>query len=152
MSKKHINYLFYLLLILFLQHEQAIAKEINLSNLTGQYSFGDYKTLGRTKSAGILSVKQISKNHIKFEIVGYNGPPSYHAGKASGDVFLNNGAGVYHHSNPELPNCKISFGFFGNKVVVAETAYGFECGFGNNVSVEGTYTKFSNVFRKIEYP
>ncbi|MFN8578127.1 MAG: hypothetical protein U0354_14915 [Candidatus Sericytochromatia bacterium] len=152
MSKKYLYPLLSLILIYSFQNEQAIAKKITPINLTGQYSFGDYKTLGGTKSAGILSVKQIANNHIKFEIVGYKGPPSYHAGKASGDVFLNNGAGIYHHENPELPNCKISFGFFGNKVVVAETAYGFECGFGNNVSVEGTYTKFSNVFRKIEYP
>jgi hypothetical protein len=150
--KKYLYPLFSLMLISSFQNEQAIAKDTKLPSLTGQYAFGDYKTLGGSKSAGVLSVQQISKDLIKFEIVGYRGAPSYNSGKASGKVFLNNGAGIYHHDNPELSSCKISFGFFKNKVVVAETAYGFECGFGNNVSVEGTYTKFSNVFREIQYP
>ena len=39
-----------------------------------------------------------------------------------------------------------------NKVVVKETAYEFDCGFGNNVSVEGIYNKISNDYKSIEYP
>lgn len=126
--------------------EYSYGKNKKTQSLTGQYAWGDYKTFKNAN--GLLSVEQVSKNQINFEIVAYNS--NFNGGKAKGTVFINDGAGVFE--NPDYPKCKISFGFLGNKVIVAETAYGDDCGFGNNVAVEGSYTKIGNKFKHIEYP
>lgn len=117
---------------------------------TGFYVLGDY--IKGASFSGILSVKQISENKVYFEIIGYMGKPSYNAGRARGEIELINGIGSFTVENDEINKCSISFNFIDNKVIVTETNYGFSCGFGNNVSVDGEYKKLKDVFYTLSYP
>lgn len=133
--------------------EESDSKNIDnkKDNLTGFYAFGDYTN--RDNYSGVLSVKKVSENKVYFEIVGYRGKPSYNQGIARGEIELINNKGTFNIKDSDNSiKCSISFNFTDNKIIVNETAYGFECGFGNNVSVEGTYNKITNNFDKIEYP
>lgn len=65
--------------------------------------------------------------------------PMANTGEASGEATIENDTAVFYPSDNH--NCKITITFLaGNRIKVSEDNT-IECGFGMNVSSEGTYTK-----------
>lgn len=65
--------------------------------------------------------------------------PSANTGEASGEATIENDIAVFYPSDNQ--KCKITIKFLpGNKIKVSE-ANTMDCGFGMNVTSEGTYTK-----------
>ena len=68
--------------------------------------------------------------------------PMANVGEASGEATIENDTAIFHP--PDTQNCTITIKFLpGNKIKVTEDRT-IECGFGLNVSSEGTYTKIKS--------
>ena len=68
--------------------------------------------------------------------------PMANVGEASGEATIENETAIFHP--PDTQNCTITIKFLpGNKIKVTEDRT-IECGFGLNVSSEGTYTKIKS--------
>ena len=94
------------------------------------------------------------RNEIKILALGHNklriqmdltyeykvpAGPMANTGEASGEATIENDAAVFYPSDDH--RCKITIKFLaGNKIKVSEENT-MDCGFGLNVSSEGTYTK-----------
>ena len=94
------------------------------------------------------------RNEIKILALGHNklriqmdltyeyksaAGPMANLGAASGEATIENDTAIFHP--PDTQNCTITIRFLaGNKIKVSENANA-ECGFGMNVSADGTYAK-----------
>jgi len=109
-----------------------------LSALTGTYRYksGNYNNT--------ISVEEQGNNRLRVALyAGYeykvNGEWNANAGEAEGIVTLNDNAAVLVPKDTE--GCEIVLKFSGGKIIVKAKNEFKNCGFGLNVSVEGTYTK-----------
>ena len=91
-------------------------------------------------------IKILALGHNKLRIqmdltFAYKSPagPTANTGEASGEATIENDTAVFYPSDDH--KCKITIKFLaGNKIKVSEDNT-IECGFGMNVTSEGTYTK-----------
>ena len=91
-------------------------------------------------------IKILALGHNKLRIqmdlaYEYNSPagPTANTGEASGEATIENDTAVFYPLDDR--KCKITIKFLtGNKIKVSEENT-MDCGFGMNVSSEGTYTK-----------
>ena len=91
-------------------------------------------------------IKILALGHNKLRVqmdltYEYKSPsgPMANVGEASGEATIENDTAIFHP--PDTQNCTITIKFLpGNKIKVTED-HTIECGFGLNVSSEGTYTK-----------
>ncbi|MDX6446798.1 MAG: hypothetical protein QOH71_3872 [Blastocatellia bacterium] len=97
------------------------------------------------------------RNEIKIQALGHNklriqmsltyeykisSGPMANVGEASGEATIENDVAVFHP--PDTQDCTITIKFLrGNKIKVSEDRT-INCGFGMNVSSEGTYTKIKS--------
>ena len=94
-------------------------------------------------------IKILALGHNKLRVqmdltYEYKSPagPMANVGEASGEATIENNTAVFHP--PDTQNCTITIKFLpGNKIKVTEDRT-IECGFGLNVSSEGTYTKIKS--------
>ena len=94
-------------------------------------------------------IKILALGHNKLRVqmdltYEYKSPagPMANVGEASGEATIENDTAVFHP--PDTQNCTITIKFLpGNKIKVTEDRT-IECGFGLNVSSEGTYTKIKS--------
>jgi hypothetical protein len=94
-------------------------------------------------------IKILALGHNKLRVqmdltYEYKSPsgPMANVGEASGEATIENDAAIFHP--PDTQNCAITIKFLpGNKIKVTEDRT-IECGFGLNVSSEGTYTKIKS--------
>src|SRR5712692_7832270 len=94
-------------------------------------------------------IKILALGHNKLRVqmdltYEYKSPagPMANVGEASGEAMIENDTAVFHP--PDTQNCTITIKFLpGNKIKVTEDRT-IECGFGLNVSSEGTYTKIKS--------
>ncbi|MDX6558043.1 MAG: hypothetical protein QOF72_1092 [Blastocatellia bacterium] len=105
------------------------------------------------------------RNEIKILALGHNklrirmdltyeyktsSGPMANVGEASGEASIENDIAVFHP--PDTEDCTITIKFLGgNKIKVSEDRT-INCGFGMNVSSEGTYTKIKSGKPKFESP
>lgn len=76
--------------------------------------------------------------NLTYEYKSSSGPMA-NVGEAFGEATIENDTAIFHP--PDTQNCTITIRFLpGNKLKVSED-HTMECGFGLNVSSEGTYTK-----------
>jgi hypothetical protein len=95
-------------------------------------------------------IKILALGHNKLRVqmdltYEYKSPagPMANVGEASGEATIENDTAVFHP--PDTQNCTITIKFLpGNKIRVAEDPNASDCGFGLNVSSEGTYTKIKS--------
>jgi hypothetical protein len=91
-------------------------------------------------------IKILALGHNKLRIqmdltFAYKSPngPTANTGQASGEAAIENDTAIFYPSDDH--QCKITIKFLtGNKIKVSEENT-IECGFGMNVTSEGTYTK-----------
>jgi hypothetical protein len=122
-------------------------KEITSINLevvkyAGVYSYGDSPEKGPT---GQITIYPESDDSILFYIDISRGAPSYNMGNLYDRVKIKSNKGIYYVKYEENDNpCSFSFIFTSDKLTIKTENDGFDCGFGGNVSVDGSYYKVKN--------
>ena len=77
--------------------------------------------------------------------------PMANTGQASGEATIENDVAVFHP--PDYPDCTITIKFLaGNKIKVTQDHDAGDCGFGNKVFADGTYTKVKAGKPRFELP
>ena len=110
---------------------------------TYRYKSGNYNNA--------IGVEDLGKNRYRISI-GANyeykvdGEWMANSGGTGGIVNLEGDTAVLVPA--DFPDCRITLKFSANKIIVKQKGIDFECGFGGNVSAEGTYIKTSD---KLDY-
>lgn len=123
-----------LCLIVFYSAAEAQGRVVTAAEANGTYRY-------RHNEIKILALGH-NKLRIQMDLTyEYKSPagPMANTGEASGEATIENDVATFHPQ--DTSNCTITIKFAGgNKIKVTETANA-ECGFGMNVTSEGTYTK-----------
>jgi hypothetical protein len=113
-----------------------------VKNVTGHYRL----TKGEFRNR--LDVQQLQGGKIKFHLlalwVSYNNPDNIHNGELQGIATLEKGVAIY-----DQDGCKIKIEFFPNRVRVAQLD-DTGCGFGANVTADGSYRKLDSKRPKLD--
>ena len=101
---------------------------------------GTWKTKG-----GEFKIWTLGKQRLQVEFSGvyeFKSPqgPTANVGEGSGIATIEGDTAIFKPEGAE-EECQITLKFTGSKLVVTQTGI---CGFGHNVSAEGTYKKFSS--------
>ncbi|MDT4969734.1 MAG: hypothetical protein QOJ64_4471 [Acidobacteriota bacterium] len=115
----------------------SAAQQTKVKRLTGTYRSrtGEFKVQG-------LGVNRL---HVQF-----NGTYEYKLGRelmantGTADAMVQLKGNVANFVPPDTHGCSISLTFVGNKLVVRQTGSDSDCGFGHNVTADGTYIKRSS--------
>ena len=104
----------------------------------------------KTKS-GEFKIRALGQQRLQIEFSGtyeYKTPqgPSANEGEGSGIATLEGDPAIFKPEGAE-DECRITLKFTGGKLVVTQTGI---CGFGHNVTAEGTYKKVSAKKPKFE--
>jgi hypothetical protein len=114
-----------------------------IKNVTGHYRFTKEEFRNR------LDVKQLAGGKIKFHLltlwVSHNNPENIHNGELQGIAALKNGVAIY-----DQDGCKIKMEFLLNRARVRQLE-DVGCGFGANVTADGTYRKLDNKQPKFDF-
>ena len=118
----------------------------NDKSVTAAQVNGTWKTKG-----GEFKIWALGKQRLQVEFSGvyeYKTPqgPSANEGEGSGIATIEGDTAVFKPEGAE-EECRITLKFSGSKLVVTQTGI---CGFGHNVSAEGTYKKISSKKPKFE--
>lgn len=106
-------------------------------NITGTYVWLDQQESG---GGGYLAVQQQGKDSLKFELDINNGPPNYPSGSATGVIAIQNNVAIFA-TNEFGGDCKITFTFQENQLMIEQLGGDVYCGFGNGVIANGIYKK-----------
>ena len=109
---------------------------------------GNYR-LSKDESRNRLDVQQLAGGKIKFHLLAlwasHNNPDNIHNGELQGIAKLENGVAIY-----DRDACKIKVEFFPNRARVTQLE-GSGCGFGANVTADGTYRKLDSKKPKFDF-
>jgi hypothetical protein len=109
---------------------------------------GDYR-LTKEEFRNRLEVRQLAGGKIKFHLlalwVSHNNPENIHNGELQGIAKLEKGVAIY-----DQDGCKIKIEFFPNRAHVMQLEDS-GCGFGANVTAEGTYRKLNSKKPKFDF-
>ncbi len=107
-----------------------------VGNVTGHYR------LTKEEFRNRLDVQQLADGKIKFHLlalwVSYNNPDNIHNGELQGIATLEKGVAIY-----DQRGCKFKFEFFPKRVRVTHLD-DTGCGFGANVTADGSYRKLDS--------
>lgn len=149
------NYFAFMFLICFIFGQQiGFAKEV--LNPTGTYKMkGKRVKVGGSifgPVSGKIQVKQIAENKIVMTFYVDKGAPSYNSGSFDDTLSYRDGLATYYFKEMG-GDCKISFRFSKNSVMVHQTEGSYEeCGFGYGVVVDGTFKKSSSKLPQLMHP
>jgi hypothetical protein len=131
------NLLSSLLLLIVLLSNSAVSQRTRI--VTAAEANGIYRS-GRNelKILALGHHKLRIQMHLTYEFKSQWGPMA-NVGEAFGEATIENDTAIFHP--PDTQNCTITIKFLpGNKLKVSED-HTMECGFGLNVSSEGTYRR-----------
>ncbi|HVQ38044.1 MAG TPA: hypothetical protein VMS31_10960 [Pyrinomonadaceae bacterium] len=103
-----------------------------------------------------IRILALGKNKLRVQLdLIYEYKSSYgpmaNLGQATGEATIENDIAVFHP--PDFPDCTITIKFLaGNKIKVTQDHDAGDCGFGNRVFADGTYTKIKAGKPKFESP
>jgi hypothetical protein len=126
-----------LLLLIVILCNSAVSQRARI--VTAAEANGTYRS-GRNeiKILALGHNKLRIQMNLTYEYKSSAGPMA-NVGEASGEATIDNDTAIFHP--PDTQNCTITIKFLqGNKIKVTEDRT-INCGFGLNVSSEGTYTK-----------
>lgn len=116
------------------------------SNVTGSYRVR-HRTTPNT-----LDVLLLPDGKIKFQLsaywIGNVKIRGANTGEAKGVALLQNGVAVFEDVDGK---CRIRMRFTRNKVIVTQQEEDFACGFGFNVTADGTYLKQNSRTPKFDF-
>ncbi len=122
--------------------EAQLPPKAAVKNVTGHY------LLTKEEFRNSLDVQQLSGGKIKFDLlalwVSYNNPENIHNGELQGIATLEKGVAIYDQGG-----CKIKIEFFPKRVRVTKLDDA-GCGFGANVTADGTYRKLDSKRPKLD--
>ncbi|HJQ70178.1 MAG TPA: hypothetical protein VKA70_14475 [Blastocatellia bacterium] len=85
---------------------------------------------------------------VQFDGVYITASGSPNMGYAQGEARIDFDVATF--APPDTEGCKITLKFLPNKLVVLQEGGDFACGFGHNVTADGTYRKVSNAKPKFD--
>lgn len=116
------------------------------SNVTGSYR------VRHRRVPNTLDVLQLPDGKIKFQLYAYWAGNAeignVNTGEAKGVVPLQNNVAVFEDADGK---CKIRMKFTGNKIIVTQEEEELACGFGFNVTADGTYLKLNSRKPKFDF-
>jgi len=114
---------------------KSVLALVSIPLIAGAQEFtGTWERRGENESGMWLKSREES-GIVKFQLEISRGAPSYNSGFLEGEFVLKGAGGVF--SSKEVGNCEISFRFDSARVVLEESKYGGECGFGYGVHAHG---------------
>src|SRR5262245_2718760 len=124
----------------------ATSRAENDKSVTAAQVNGTWKT-----RSGEFKIWALDKQRLQVEFSGvyeYKTPqgPTANTGEGSGIATIKGDTAIFKPEGAE-EECQITLRFTGGKLVVTQTGI---CGFGHNVSAEGTYKKVSSKKPKFE--
>lgn len=130
---KKINFSTFLLLACLGTSSDILAKRkaVSGSEVTGTFKSADNEIL----------IQALGKNKLKIEmnlIYAPEGSTAPNIGTANGEAVIDGDTAVYTNEG-----CEITFNFIKSGSLIVTTKNNMACGFGNNVSADGTYKKSS---------
>ncbi|MDZ7897441.1 MAG: hypothetical protein U5N85_05360 [Arcicella sp.] len=124
--------------------EQNVSKK-SLKDVTGSYKY----SFGEENAMGNLYVQQIGGNKIAISFDNIMDPPGYNGASISKTVLkLANNQAIYESN--EFGKCKFIITFLEGGATVYYEGNSFDCGFGHNAYVSGSYIKVSSQKPKFE--
>jgi hypothetical protein len=115
---------------------------LKTSKYAGVYQYGISPEKGPT---GMITIYPESDDTILFFLDISRGAPSYNMGNMYDRVKIKSGKGVYFNKFEDYDNnCKFSFIFSNNTLVIKTIDNSMDCGFGGNVFADGKYKKTSS--------
>lgn len=124
----------------------AQRKAVSGAEVTG--TFRSYFTGKFKGSYNEILIQALGGNKLKIEmelIYPYrvNGELSANLGSASGEAVIQGDTAVFTPEDAAGASCKITLKFSKPGTLIVTTENNIECGFGHNVSADGTYKKTS---------
>lgn len=104
------------------------------TSIAGTYSFGDDVEKG---PVGSVMVYPLNDDSALFFLSVSRGAPSYNSGQMFGEMKIEDNIGTY--ADPDF-NCLLKFEFDSNQLIVSYGGEQNDCGFGNGVYADNTYT------------
>jgi len=104
------------------------------AGIAGTYTFGDVEEKG---PVGSVMVYPLNENSALFYLYVGRGAPSYNSGRLFGEMKIEDNIGTY--VDPDL-NCLLKFEFNSNQLIVSYGGEQNDCGFGNGVYADNTYS------------
>ncbi len=121
-----------------ISEEEYAPPRKNIS-LSGNYAYN----LDKDSGSGSLYVQQISPDKLIIEMQAVGAAPAFNqAIIEKTEIKVKNN--VAYYENTTYGNCKLKISFSDNGASVIYLPNGFDCGFGNAVSVIGNYLKYDN--------
>jgi hypothetical protein len=116
-----------------------------LKDVTGSYKY----SFGEEGGSGNLQVQQIGNNKVAIGFENVTAAPGYNLAYIDKTILklINNQA---TYENNEFGKCKFIITFLENSAVVDYSENSFDCGFGHNAYVSGSYMKVSSQKPKFE--
>lgn len=134
-------------------------------DLTGAYGYTlpSQKTqIQKDKSAvpgGLLILIRMDGNKYRFWLDVLTGPPGYNRGETDGTIHIVNDTASFDNTYEDAEHpCILRFRISGSTITVNSESTSFNCGFGNGVSADGTFTwlqaqpLLDNKWLRKEYP
>lgn len=104
------------------------------TSIAGTYSFGGD---GEKGPGGSVLIYPVNENSALFLLDINRGAPSYNSGQLFGEMKIEDNIGTY--VDPDL-NCLLKFEFSANQLIVSYGEGQNDCGFGNGVYANNTYS------------
>jgi hypothetical protein len=142
------------ILLLLIVH--AIAAQILAQRkaVSGTEVTGTFRSYFKGKYRGSYNeilIQALGRNKLKIEMglvypYEVNGEVSANVGTASGEAVINGDTAVFvpDYSREAKQECKITLKFTKPGTLIVSTEHNLDCGFGFNVSADGTYRKTSS--------
>ena len=129
----------------------AQRKAVSGTEVTGTFRY-QFKGKARGSYNEIL-IQALGRNKLKVEMgltypYQVNGEWSANTGEAGGEAVIEGDTAIFVPDNPDNPTsedekCKITLKFTKPGTLLVTTENNINCGFGHNVSADGTYQKVS---------
>ncbi len=122
----------------------SVQSQANYSGVYGYTVSKDAQSASKDKEAvpgGRLVLLKIEENAYRFWLDVLSGPPQYSRGETDGTIrFINDTASFDNSFEEAEQDCFIKFKINGKTIEVSSSSNSYNCGFGDGVSANGSYT------------
>lgn len=142
------------ILLLVIVHAVAVGVLAQRNAVSGAEVTGTFRSYFKGKHRGSYNeilIQALGRNKLKIEMellypFTVNGETMVHTGTASGEAVITGDTAVFvpDYSREENQECKITLRFTKPGTLIVSTEHNLGCGFGFNVSADGTYRKTSS--------
>lgn len=135
-------------------YDSELDKEFPFDLKVTKSNFEDYHTMdvsgvyeigskGGEGGHAVFAVKQLNKKQLKFVFFKVGNAPAYNQGSLVGNAPLKGNIATFSDKGEEF-QCVFDMKFSSTEVKLSSDVKFSNCGFGNNIYVDGTYSKKSS--------